>query len=270
MPHRGFVRSLRAQWLGDRLRALRVEREMTLAEVATHLGRDLSALGRYEKAQWPIKLGDVVALLDLYGIHNTEQRERLLSIASRVWHLHHWDGDPVTASEAWFITPQWLAGRATAVLVYHPNLVPEPMRSLTYGARLNRTRTPWLAHSHSGMGVRALLEQAVLRQELEQPGLCHDQLTHLAALSQQPFVSVRVLAEDLRRLPVLPEPVAVFLMREPYPAVAMTEGLAGRHYLEGPLAQQYTDTYQRLWDSALPETESASVINKLRENASRP
>ncbi|WFE67524.1 helix-turn-helix transcriptional regulator [Micromonospora sp. WMMD714] len=84
MPHKPFIRTLRAQWLGQQLRALREERGMTLKLVSEHLHRDMSALGRYERADWPIRRGDVVALLDLYGFHHAAERARLLALAEDV------------------------------------------------------------------------------------------------------------------------------------------------------------------------------------------
>lgn len=40
MLHRPFIRTLRAQWLGQRLLVLRDQRGFTLRLVAEHLGRD--------------------------------------------------------------------------------------------------------------------------------------------------------------------------------------------------------------------------------------
>jgi hypothetical protein len=100
VPHKPFVRTLRAQWLGQQLRALREQRGMTLKLVSEHLHRDMSALARYERAEWPIRRGDVVALLDLYGFHNAAERARLLALAEEVWRTDRTpSGD--TSSSGW-------------------------------------------------------------------------------------------------------------------------------------------------------------------------
>src|SRR5688572_2694754 len=93
MPHRPFIRTVRAQWLGQRLRTLREQRGLTRKVVTEHLGRDLAPLGRYARAEWPIGRGDVVALLDLFGFHESSERTRILGLAEDVWRIHRWDPD---------------------------------------------------------------------------------------------------------------------------------------------------------------------------------
>jgi transcriptional regulator with XRE-family HTH domain len=90
MPHKPFVRTLRAQWLGQELRRLRDARGMTLKMVSAHLRRDMSALSRYERGEWPIGKTDVLALLDLYGFHHAGERERMLRLAEEVWVTDRW------------------------------------------------------------------------------------------------------------------------------------------------------------------------------------
>jgi transcriptional regulator with XRE-family HTH domain len=101
MPHTPFVRTLRAQWLGQELRRLREDRAMSLHVVSHHLRRDSSALSRYERGEWPVGRTDVLALLDLYGFHEATERERMLRLAEEVWRTDHWNenyGDIVDVS----------------------------------------------------------------------------------------------------------------------------------------------------------------------------
>ncbi|MEU8008533.1 helix-turn-helix transcriptional regulator [Micromonospora parva] len=68
-----FVRTLRAQWLGQQMRELRERRGLTLKYVAQYLERDFSSLARYERAEWPFRRELVIALLDLYGVYNERE-----------------------------------------------------------------------------------------------------------------------------------------------------------------------------------------------------
>lgn len=55
---------LRAQWSGQQLRALRESTGMTLRQAGEYLQRDPSTVSRFESAEYPIRRGDVLALLD--------------------------------------------------------------------------------------------------------------------------------------------------------------------------------------------------------------
>ncbi|MGH3808057.1 MAG: hypothetical protein ACRDRU_15815, partial [Pseudonocardiaceae bacterium] len=61
MPKRKPGPTLRAQWLGQQLRALR------------------------ETAEYPIRRGDVLALLDLYSVSAARTRDGLLQLSDDVW-----------------------------------------------------------------------------------------------------------------------------------------------------------------------------------------
>ncbi|MFC4109479.1 Scr1 family TA system antitoxin-like transcriptional regulator [Micromonospora zhanjiangensis] len=138
VPHKPFIRTLRAQWLGSQLRALREERGMTLKLVAEHLARDMSALGRYERGDWPIRKGDVVALLDLYGFHHATERARLLGLAEEVWRTDRWDEDYGDVVDASFIDYPWLESRAERICSYNLTLLPGLMQTREYATTLIR------------------------------------------------------------------------------------------------------------------------------------
>jgi hypothetical protein len=223
VPHQPFLRTLRAQYLGDRLRRMRQERGLRLADVAAHLGRDLSALGRYERAQWPIGRTDVVSLLDLYGQHHPADRAHLLAVAEQVWHLHQWDH--YDDGHAGFITPQWLAARAARICVYQPALDTSTLAELLDPA--GPTNVEIVA------GTAAT-----------------DELERLAARRGQRVTQIRAL-------PAGPagggwEAFTVFAMPDPYPPVGYLNGLAGRLVLEGPTAARLAVRYQQLHHTARP------------------
>jgi len=68
------VTTLRAQWLGHQLRDLRERSGLSLRQVGEYLKRNFSALSRFENAEWPFPRGDVLQLLDLYGVHDGTER----------------------------------------------------------------------------------------------------------------------------------------------------------------------------------------------------
>ena len=72
--------TMRAQWLGQGLRSLREARGLTMDEWAD-LQRDGSTVSRFEKGVYPARMPDVLALLDLYGIHDPTQRQFLIKLS---------------------------------------------------------------------------------------------------------------------------------------------------------------------------------------------
>ena len=73
--------TMRAQWLGQGLRSLREARGLTMDEVGEYLQRDGSTVSRFETGVYPARMPDVLALLDLYGIHDPTQRQFLIKLS---------------------------------------------------------------------------------------------------------------------------------------------------------------------------------------------
>jgi transcriptional regulator with XRE-family HTH domain len=215
MPHRPFVKTLRAQWLGQQLRELREQRGMTLKLVSEHLGRDLSALGRYERAEWPIPRGDVVALLDLYGFHGARERASLLHVAEEVWCAHRWDNDPNDVVNTSFIDFPWLASRAEKICCYDAAMVPALFQTRDYATQIiqategpaaNPDRIARLVDQHverqevlgepSGARVAAIVDESALRRRIGDVSLMRAQLQHLDQVRRRPGVHSRVGGVD--------------------------------------------------------------------------
>src|SRR5918998_6531310 len=119
-----FVQTIRAQWLGQRMRKLREERGLTLKYIAEYVGVEFSTLARYERAEWPFRRDHVSALLDVYGIYEESERDELVNLARNAWRLGQWELDGVKdSSTAGFndrpvIDHWWLQSRAYELCVY--------------------------------------------------------------------------------------------------------------------------------------------------------
>ncbi|MEO3929401.1 helix-turn-helix transcriptional regulator [Micromonosporaceae bacterium B7E4] len=284
--HRPFIRTLRAQWLGQRLRDLREQRGMSLELVAEHLNRDRSALGRYERAEWPIQRHDVLALLDLYGFHRATERAQLLTLAEEVWRTDRWTdnyGDLVDSS---FIDFPWLESRANTVCSYHAMLIPGLFQLRKYAELVirclegpNSTEdkvSRWLELRMERQGVlerpnppalETIIDESVLRRQIGGSALLRAQLLHLGNIAQRPKVEIRVLPTRVWLHPGLEGSFWLFRMPKPYPEVAYLEGLAGQMYFESPKSAKYLDAYDRLREAALGPRESAQLIATIAEEA---
>ncbi|WP_433392055.1 helix-turn-helix domain-containing protein [Micromonospora sp. KLBMP9576] len=287
MPHKPFVRTLRAQWLGQQLRALREQRGMTLKLVSEHLQRDMSALGRYERADWPIRKGDVTALLDLYGFHHAAERARLLALAEEVWRTDRWDEDYGDVVDASFIEYPWLEGRAEKVCCFHLTLVPGLLQTREYAeAVIRNAAEPDVPEATIGRWVElrmsrqevlkknrpikisVVLDEAVLRRQVGGAEILRRQLEHLGEMRRLSGVHIRVLPASVALHQGLDGTFWIFCLPDPYPAVAYVESLGGRLYLESPKAERFVLAYDRLWRAALGDRESATMIETIAKELS--
>jgi transcriptional regulator with XRE-family HTH domain len=284
MPHRPFVRTLRAQWLGQQLRSLREDRGLTLQATALHLKRDMSALSRYERGEWPVGRADVAALLDLYGFYDAAERERMLRLAEEVWRTDRWSenyGDVVDAS---FIDFPWLESCAELVSSYHTMVVPGLFQLPEYAEiviraveqddptdervarwvdlRIGRQR---VLDAPTGPRFEAIIDEAALRRRVGGSSLAADQLRHLGQVSRQPRVTIRVLPTDVSVHAGLDGSFWLFRMPRPYPAVAYEQILGGHIDLESPKSDRYVRAYDQLRTAALTPQESAVFIADLAE-----
>ncbi|NBE85074.1 helix-turn-helix domain-containing protein [Micromonospora rubida] len=285
MPHKPFVRTLRAQWLGQQLRALREARGMTLKLVSEHLQRDMSALGRYERADWPIRKGDVTALLDLYGFHNAAERARLLALAEEVWRTDRWDEDYGDVVDSSFIQYPWLEDRADSICSYNALLLPGLLQTRSYAEAVIRnaaepgvpepTIERWVELRIERQRVldgptriAAVLDEAVLRRPVGGQTTMADQLRQLTQLIRRRNIDVRVLPAEVALHAGMDGTFTLFTLPSPYPEVAYLENLGGRLYVEAPKSQRFVDAYDRLVKAALGEAESAEMIAMIAEDMS--
>ncbi|MEU1755841.1 helix-turn-helix transcriptional regulator [Micromonospora matsumotoense] len=282
MPHKPFIRTLRAQWLGQQLRALREERGMTLKLVSEHLQRDMSALGRYERADWPIRRGDVVALLDLYGFHHAAERARLLALAEDVWRTDRWDEDYGDVVDSSFIEYPWLEGRADKVCCFHMTLVPGLLQTRAYAeAVIRNTAEPEASESminrwvelrlsrqevlskERPLTIQTVIDESVVRRRVGGAQVLRDQLAHLVKLQALPQVRIQIMPSSVALHQGLDGTFWIFHLPEPYPAVAYVESLGGRLYMESPKAERFLRAYDRLSKSALGKDESTALMGAI-------
>ncbi|MEV7226043.1 helix-turn-helix transcriptional regulator [Polymorphospora sp. NPDC051019] len=279
MPFKEPVqRTLRAQWLGHQMRELRRQRGMTLKSTADYLGRDHSALARYERAEWPFKHHDVAALLDIYGVFDGRTRARLLRLCRDTWRTNQWDVDFTDVlPERAYVNHTWLTGHAAVICAYHTHLVPDLLQTPAYAERTLRLREPATpaadraarlddriasqrAFEAGGNNLSVVLDDAVLHRDLGDPELMRAQLDHLVALAARPRIEIRVLPAGAHATPRFDGSFQVFRMPEPYPEVAYVENLAGQIYVEAPQSKRFVLAFDHLRDAALTAAESTQLI----------
>ena len=279
MPKKKPGPTLRAQWLGQQLRALRESTGMTLRQAGEYLQRDPSMVSRFESAVTPIRRGDVLALLDLYGVSEERTRDGLLQLSDDVWRKGWWDDYTSTVGRR-YIDLVWLESRAERLRTYEAMLVPGLLQTREYAETLIRNAaaadTPeeqiekgielrmTRQHMLSGEALAdfaAVVDESVLRRVIGGPEIMRGQLTKLLEVAELPNVEVRVL--PLRRGAHAGLDGSFWLceMPDPYPDVACVDILGSRLYVEEDVAvDRFRQAYHHLSAAALDGKESAALI----------
>ncbi|MGI5147536.1 helix-turn-helix domain-containing protein [Plantactinospora sp. CA-294935] len=275
--------TLRAQWLAQRMRELRQRRGLSTEEAAKYFGKDRSALGRYERADWPFQRTDVHALLDVYRVFDGRDRAQLLQLCDDAWRTDQWDVDFADAfCDSTFVDYTWLESRAALIGAYTPSVLhgllqtreyAEAMIRLSEGGAPEEKIARWVELRMRRQRVldggqtrfAAIVDNAVLRRAIGGPAVLRAQLAHLAALVQRPHIEIRILPERVNLAARFNGAFSVFRMPAGFPEVAYLENFAGRMYLESPRSQRFVLAYDQLREAALSANESVKLIRAMAE-----
>jgi transcriptional regulator with XRE-family HTH domain len=279
VPKRKPGPTLRAQWLGQQLRALRESTGMMLRQAGEYLQRDPSMVSRFETAEYPIRRGDVLALLDLYGVSEERTRDGLLQLSDDVWRKGWWDAYSNDIDRR-FIDLLWLDSRAERLRTYEAMLVPGLLQTREYAETLIRnvatadtpeekiermiglrmTRQQILG-GDGPVSFATVVDESVLRRVIGNPEVMRGQLTKLLEVAERPNVEVRVLPLRRGAHAGLDGSFWLYEMPDLYPDVAYVDNLAGAVYVEDDAAvDRFRQAYHQLSAAALDGKESAALI----------
>ncbi|MFD0556709.1 helix-turn-helix protein [Stackebrandtia endophytica] len=278
------ITSLRARWLGERLRAERTKAGYTLKDVAEYLGVDFTSLGRFERGTHRIRHSYVRDLINFYGISEPKSRNALLKLNEDSWRRDWWDGD-TRDLEVGFIDYSWLEASAHCIRHFETMLIPGLLQTREYARTIMlaardfqadrdelerllelRSKRQEILSGESPTPLSVVFEESVLRRIVGGRRVFGRQLAKLLAKAEESHISIRVRPETAEWQPGLGSPFTYFSMDDPYPDVAYVENIAGRTFLEEQAkVELFNRAYHELCDSALTPEQSLARINQVRE-----
>lgn len=201
----------RQRRLASELRRLRRGARLTGREVATRLGWSEAKLSRIENGQTRVKIADLDEFMELYGVSDS-QRPELIALAeeSRETGLVEEVGGYLPEGHAEILR---LESEAQAMWTWEAQVVPGPLQLEDYTraavqpwpglfarpaaeverrVRTSRLRQRVLTRAPP-LELSFVIDESVLLRGFAAPSVMHDQLLHLAEISEQPNVELRVL-----------------------------------------------------------------------------
>ncbi|MFI6169867.1 helix-turn-helix domain-containing protein [Nocardia sp. NPDC051052] len=196
--------------VGGQLRKLRELKRITPVEAGNHIRGSHAKISRLELGRTGYKDRDILDLLTLYGVTETDQREMFLDLARKAnqpgwWHRYN------DLLPPWFETYLGLEGAAQTIRTFEGQLVPGLLQTEDYTHALIevghqnaeaarrvelRTKRQQILDISDGPRLWAVLDEAVLHRPIGGKQVLREQIEHLVEMSQKSGVTIQVLPYD--------------------------------------------------------------------------
>lgn len=283
-----------ARWrLGDELRKLRTENDVTLEQAAKHIERSRQTLWKIEtgKPGATIKNLELNALCDLYQAP-TEVRQFLFALAeiTRVKGWYQKFADLLPPNFDMYIG---LEEGASELCNYESELVPGLIQTEDYAREV--VRVPWMTgvpgtreiERRVKMRLRrqdilirddpepvkldVVLNEAVLRRPVGGPTVMTEQLHHINELGSLPNVSVRVIPFDAGlHEGIIAGPFVIVRLPGDNPTVVYVDAFTGMlFYDQDKEVVRYEASFLEIRKLSLAQQASRELITQVAEEFSR-
>jgi transcriptional regulator with XRE-family HTH domain len=269
---------MRARVLGNELRILRDNANLTLEEAGAQLRLSASKVSRVESAKNKPRPQDLAAMLDLYGA-DPAQRALLLDLSRNAWKRGWWEHYRGVFTGAYVM----LEDEATSIRLWHPQLIPGLLQTAAYAREIFRAGMPDVSdeviekHVRGRMNrqelfdkpdapdYRAILDEAVLERAVGDSDVMRAQLRKLLDSASLPNVTIQVLAKAAGAHPGLDGPLVILSFPEKLvPDIAYCELFGGDLYLESAREVARSNlAMERIIEKALDPEESLDLIEGL-------
>jgi transcriptional regulator with XRE-family HTH domain len=276
--------TIRRRRLGTDLRRLRQARSLRLEDVAARLEVAPSTLSRIETGKAPTRTSYLTVMLDLYGVDDPGQRERMAGMAREGQRKGWWApcDDLLPAGAGSYLG---LEAAACAIRCFAVDVVPGLVQTRGYAAAVYTASRPGLSADQvgrlawlqtrrremlaDGVQLHLVLDEAVLRRAIGPPGVMAAQLEHLLAVAAWPWASVQ--APSLARSrPVLSDSFTLLSFADQAdPDVGYVSGVRGQAIRQERAAdvRAMQNIFAELSRAALTPPETTGLITGLIAHA---
>jgi transcriptional regulator with XRE-family HTH domain len=271
--------TVRRRRLGTELRRLRDKSGYKLEEVAAELGVAPSTLSRIETGKAPTKSAYLSQMLEMFGVHDTAQRQVLVDMA-REGHRKGWWAAYDDVLPSGFDIYVGLEAETAAIRSYEVSVVHGLLQTEEYARAvlwemfprntteqierlvdLRMTRQRRL-EDDPPLELWAILDEAVIRRTVGGAACMRSQLEHLLAAGERQGMTIQVLPFSSGAHAGHGGPFSILEFPERSDAeVAYVESGAGIIYLEKDKEVRLrAEAFDRLRAAALSPAESSELI----------
>ena len=281
--------TVRRLQLGARLRSLRLAKGVTRDQAGYEIRASESKISRMELGRVSFKERDVVDLLKLYGVDDSGERDRLLTLAREAntpgwWHSY---GDVLST---WFQNYLDLEQAAELIRTYEIQFVPGLLQTDAYAravitlghggaspeeidrrADLRMARKQMLQREESPR-LWAVLDEAVLRRPIGGKEVLREQIESLLAACDHPSVRLQVIPFESGGHAAAGGAFAILRFPHPdMPDVVYLEHLTSGLYLDKPEdVDHYAAAMGRLTIEAEPPARTPELLRKALRDLDAP
>lgn len=270
--------------LGSELRRLRESRSLRLEDVAARLDVAPSTVCRIETGKAPTRVSYLTVMLDLYGVDDPDQRERMADMAREGQRKGWWAqcDDLLAPGVGSYLG---LEAAACAIRSFADDVVPGLVQTRGYATAFYAASWPdvtadqvrrlaWLQTRRremlvDGAELHLVLDEAVLRRTIGPAGVLTAQLEYLTAVAAWPWATVQVLCLAGSR-PVLSDSFTLLSFADQAdPDIGYVSGVRGRAIRQERASdvRALRNVFGELSRAALTSAESADLISALTRGA---
>ncbi|MDT0268291.1 helix-turn-helix transcriptional regulator [Streptomyces sp. DSM 44915] len=280
--------TVRRRRLGQELRRLREDRQMTAEEVADRLLVSQSKISRLENGRRSISPRDVRDLCGVYEVEDAKLVESLMQMAKESRQQGWWHAfAELSPSYSVYIG---LEAEASSLRVYEPQVMPGLLQTPAYAAavisgalpevsqeevasrvqvRLRRQQRIW--EDRTPLRLWAVVDESALRRAIGGAATMAEQLRHLEECSQLPHVTLQVMPFSAGAHPGVNGQYTIMEFSEAADTtVIYLEGGTNDLYLEKPHdVQHYSIMYEHLRAQAYSPDQTRLFVRQLIEEFDR-
>ncbi|MGI5262479.1 helix-turn-helix domain-containing protein [Streptomyces angustmyceticus] len=277
-------KSVYRRQLAARLKELREQADLTMADVASTIEINQGTLSRIESGERGTTPVVVKAMLDCCGVSDTAVREDILDLvrADQAQKQKWWRKYSAVINTTQYGGYLELETSATSLRSYEPQLIPGLLQTADYAhkvisamrmdldakqidalvtVRMNRQA---LLDGENAPKLWAVIDEAAIRRMSGSPEVLKSQLERLLEVEPRTNITLQLLPFDTGFHPGLYGSFMLMGFPEPNPDVVWVENLTNSVYFEGSEdVGRYTEVFDHLRATALGPPETRSRIKSM-------
>jgi transcriptional regulator with XRE-family HTH domain len=277
-PHRPSVRYRR---IGSALRQAREDAGLTMGAAARRYGRSQGWFSTIENGLLPIRLDELIDLLDFYEVTDPTLRESLCHLAQQ-GRRKNWTHQFQDRISPGALDLASLESDSASIRSFQPNLVPGLLQSEDYARSVIETGLPSSTRNNDELVAfrmarqailqranppiyQAVISEAVLHQLVGGRAVMSSQLACLAEAARLDHVTLRILPYSASAYLWVNLPFDLLALRPPgHLTVAVAELMTQSVFMEAEQeVSQYEEVFAHILPATLDETRSLEVINRI-------